>query len=128
MRIITIGLGTEKGGTIPLKKNGVVQSYQRDNNDEVVVTKLNRASLETIAKATKGGYINGNNTKDVLAYVKSSLDNIQKTEFESTQIADFQSQFQWFLGFAFVLLFLDLFLLEKKTNWVKKLNLFNEEK
>jgi Ca-activated chloride channel family protein len=37
MRIITIGLGTEKGGTIPLKKNGVVQSYQRDNNDEVVV-------------------------------------------------------------------------------------------
>ena len=128
MRIITIGLGTEKGGTIPLKKNGVVQSYQRDNNDEVVVTKLNRASLETIAKATKGGYVNGNDTKEVLTYVKSSLDNIQKTEFESTQIADFQSQFQWFLGFAFVLLFLDLFLLEKKTNWVKKLNLFNEEK
>jgi Ca-activated chloride channel family protein len=38
---------------------------------------LNRASLE-IAKATKGGYVNGNNTKEVLAYVKSSLDNIQK--------------------------------------------------
>lgn len=128
MRIITIGLGTEKGGTIPLKKNGVVESYQRDNNDEVVVTKLNRASLETIAKATKGGYINGNNTKEVIAYIKSTLDKIQKTEFESTQMADFQSQFQWFLGFAFVLLFLDLFLLEKKTSWVKKLNLFNEEK
>jgi Ca-activated chloride channel family protein len=28
MRIIT-GLGTEKGGTIPLKKNGVVQSSKR---------------------------------------------------------------------------------------------------
>ena len=128
MRIITIGLGTEKGSTIPLKKNGVVESYQRDNNDEVVITKLNRASLETIAKSTKGGYINGNNTKEVVAYIKSTLDKIQKTEFESTQMADFQSQFQWFLGFAFVLLFLDLFLLEKKTSWVKKLNLFNEEK
>ncbi|WP_016989214.1 VWA domain-containing protein [Flavobacterium sp. ACAM 123] len=128
MRIITIGIGTEKGGTIPLKKNGVIEGYQRDNNDEVVVTKLNRASLETIAKATKGGYINGNNTKEVLTSIKSSLDNIQKTEFESTQMADFQSQFQWFLGFAFVLLFLDLFLLEKKTNWVSKLNLFNEGK
>jgi len=128
MRIITIGIGTEKGGTIPLKKNGIVESYQRDNNDEVVVTKLNRASLETIAKATKGGYINGNNTKEVIAYIKNTLDKIQKTEFESTQMADFQSQFQWFLGFAFVLLFLDLFLLEKKTSWVKKLNLFNEEK
>jgi Ca-activated chloride channel family protein len=43
-----------KGGTIPLKKNGIVESYQRDNNDEVVVTKLNRASLETIAKSDKG--------------------------------------------------------------------------
>lgn len=128
MRIITIGIGTEKGGTIPLKKNGVVESYQRDNNDEVVVTKLNRSSMEAIAKATKGGYVNGNNTKEVLEYIKASLDDIQKTEFESTQMADFQSQFQWFLGFAFFLLFLDLFLLEKKTNWVKKMNLFNEEK
>jgi Ca-activated chloride channel family protein len=128
MRIITIGIGTEKGGTIPLKKNGIVQSYQRDNNDEVVITKLNRASLETIAKATKGGYINGNNTKEVLEYIKGTLNKIQKTEFESTQMTDFQSQFQWFLGFGFVLLFLDLFLLEKKTKWVKKLNLFNEEK
>lgn len=128
MRIITIGIGTEKGGTIPLKKNGVVESYQRDNNDEVVVTKLNRSSMEAIAKATKGGYVNGNNTKEVLEYIKASLDDIQKTEFESTQMADFQSQFQWFLGLAFILLFLDLFLLEKKTNWVKKMNLFNEEK
>jgi Ca-activated chloride channel family protein len=113
MRIITIGIGTEKGGTIPLKRNGVVESYQRDNNDEVVVTKLNRSSMEAIAKATKGGYVNGNNTKEVLEYIKASLDDIQKTEFESTQMADFQSQFQWFLGFAFFLLFLDLFLLEK---------------
>ncbi|MEO8253890.1 MAG: VWA domain-containing protein [Flavobacterium sp.] len=128
MRIITVGLGTEKGGTIPLKKNGVVQSYQRDRNDEVVVTKLNQPGLEMIAKATKGGYVSGNNTKEVVEYIKKTLDNIQKTEFESTQMADFQSQFQWFLGFAFVLLFLDVFLLDKKTNWVKKLNLFNDEK
>ena len=128
MRIITVGIGTEKGGTIPLKRNGIVESYQRDNNDQVVVTKLNRASLEAIAKATKGGYVNGNNTKEVLEYIKTTLDKIQKTEFESTQMADFQSQFQWFLGIAFGLLFLDFFLLERKTNWVRKLNLFNEEK
>jgi Ca-activated chloride channel homolog len=128
MRIVTIGIGTENGGTIPLRKNGIVESYQRDNNNAVVITKLNRASLEAIAKATKGGYVNGNNTKQVLDYIKKTLDTIQKTEFEATQMADFQSQFQWFLGFAFVLLFLDLFLLEKKTSWVKRLNLFNDEK
>ncbi len=128
MRIVTIGIGTEKGGTIPLRRNGIVESYKRDNNNEVVITKLNPVSLETIAKATKGGYVNGNNTKEVLDYIKKTLDTIQKTEFEATQMADFQSQFQWFLGFAFVLLFLDLFLLERKTSWVKRLNLFNDEK
>jgi len=42
-------------------------------------------------------------------------------------MADFKSQFQWFLGFGFFLLLLDIFLLEKKTKWVKKMNLFNEK-
>ena len=128
MKIITIGVGTEKGSTIPLRVNGVIESFKRDNNNEVVITKLNKEGLTTIAKATKGGYVDGNNTKAVLDYVKNALDNIQKTEFESTQMADFQSQFQWFLGFAFALLFLDVFLLERKTKWLEKLNLFNEKK
>ncbi|CAN1496440.1 Aerotolerance regulator, N-terminal [Flavobacteriaceae bacterium] len=128
IKIITIGLGTQKGGTIPLKKNGVVESYQRDNNGEVVITKLNEPGLTTIAKITGGGYVNGNNTKEVLEYIKNTLDKIQKTEFEATEMADFQSQFQWFLGIAFVLLYMDIFFLERKTRWVKKLNLFNENK
>ncbi len=127
MKIITIGVGTEKGGPIPIKQNGVVQSFKRDNNNEVVITKLNQESLKEIAKATKGGYVNGNSTKEVLAYVKKALDNIQKTEFEATQMADFESQFQWFLGIAFALLFLDIFFLDRKTNWITKLNLFNEK-
>ncbi|MCC9072652.1 VWA domain-containing protein [Flavobacterium sp. F-65] len=128
MKIITIGIGTEKGATIPLKKNGVVERFQRDNNNQIVITKLNQEGLKAIAKATKGGYVYGGSTKEVLDYVKNALDNIQKTEFEATQMADFQSQFQWFIGIAFILLFIDLFLLERKTNWIKELNLFNEKK
>ena len=127
LKIITIGVGTEKGGPIPLKRNGVVESFQRDQNNETVITKRNPEVLKEIAKVTGGGYVSGNATKEVLDYVKNALDNIQKTEFESTQMADFKSQFQWFLGFAFFLLFLDIFLLEKKTKWVEKMNLFNEK-
>ncbi|MBP4139701.1 VWA domain-containing protein [Flavobacterium geliluteum] len=127
MKIITIGVGTEKGGTIPLKENGVIKGYQKDQNGETVITKLNQESLKTISKTTKG-YVYGGNTKEVLEYIKNALNNIQKTEFEATQMADFQSQFQWFLSFAFLLLFLDIFLLERKTNWINELNLFNEKK
>ena len=127
LKIMTIGVGTEKGGTIPLKRNGVVESFQRDQNGEVVITKRNAEVLKAIAKSAGGGYVDGNSTKEVLDYVKHALDNIQKTEFESTQMADFKSQFQWFLGFGFFLLLLDVFLLEKKTKWVKNMNLFNEK-
>lgn len=127
IKIITIGVGTEKGGMIPLKQNGVVQGFKRDSNNEIVITKLNQESLTAIAKATKGGYVKGTNTKDVVEYVKNALNNIEKTEFEATQMADFQSQFQWFLGIAFILLVLDVFLLERKTKWVRKLNLFNDK-
>jgi Ca-activated chloride channel family protein len=104
-----------------------MEGLKRDSNNEVVITKLNSESLTAIAKATKGGYANGANTKEVTDYVKNALNNIEKTEFEATQMADFQSQFQWFLGFAFLLLFADVFLLERKTKWVNRLNLFNEK-
>ncbi|TGD58533.1 VWA domain-containing protein [Flavobacterium humi] len=129
MKIITIGIGTTAGGPIPNKKNGVIESFHRDKSTgEVVVTKLRPEALEAIAKAAKGGYINGNNTKEVVSFIKKSLNNIQKTEFEATEMANFQSQFQWFLGIGFFVILLDLFLLERKTKWVQKLNLFNEKK
>ena len=127
IKIITIGVGTEKGTTIPLKKNGVTESFKRDNNNQIVITKLVPENLITIAKKTKG-YVNGNNTKEVLEYVKNAMNTIERTESEATQMANFQSQFQWFLGIAFALLFLDIFFLERKTKWVNKLNLFNEKK
>jgi Ca-activated chloride channel family protein len=126
LKIITIGVGSEKGGPIPLKRNGIVDSFQRDKNGEVVITKRNAEILTKIGKNSKG-YVDGNNTKTVLDFVKNTLDNIQKTEFEGLQTANFQSQFQWFLGFGFFLLLLDVFLLERRTKWVQKMNLFNEK-
>ena len=126
LKIITVGVGTEKGGPIPLKRNGIVDSFQKDQNGEVVVTKRNAEILQKIGKNSKG-YVDGNNTKTVLNFVKNALDNIQKTEFEGTQMANFQSQFQWFLGLGFFLLLLDVFLSERKTKWVQKMNLFNEK-
>jgi len=127
IKIITIGVGTEKGAPIPVKENGKVAFFIRDKNDEVVVSKLNTEILKTIATETKGGYVEGNTTKKVLEYVNNALDNIEKTEFETTQIADYKSQFQWFLGLAFLLLFADFFFLEQKTRWIQRLNLFNEK-
>ena len=62
----------------------------------------------------------------MLEKVQDLLNKMDKKEFEAKQFADFKDQFQWFLAAALLLLFLDIFLLDRKTGWLKKLNLFDE--
>lgn len=126
MRIITIGVGTEQGGTIPIKENGIVRSFKKDSNGTTVVTKLDRKTLKEIAAAGKGVYIDGTVTSNVLNQLKKELETLDKVAFESQQYASFKSQYQWFLGIGIFLLLLDVLYLERKTGWLKKLNLFNE--
>eukprot|EP01093_Parvamoeba_rugata_P015548 TRINITY_DN5478_c0_g1_i1.p1 TRINITY_DN5478_c0_g1~~TRINITY_DN5478_c0_g1_i1.p1 ORF type:complete len:246 (-),score=71.56 TRINITY_DN5478_c0_g1_i1:215-952(-) len=126
IRILTVGVGNTKGGPIPIKRNGVILNYKKDNNGETVITRLNEPTLKDIATEANGVYINGSNTAEVVKTIKEQLDKMDKQEFESKQIADFKDQFQWFLAFGILLLFIDIFFLERKTAWLKKLNLFNE--
>ncbi|GAA4268958.1 VWA domain-containing protein [Hyunsoonleella aestuarii] len=126
IRIFTVGVGDIKGGPIPEKRNGVVISYKKNNQGETVITRLNEETLQNIANEANGDYINGKNTKDVVEAIREILNNMDKTEFEAKQFADFKDQFQWFLGLAIFFLVLDIFLLDRKTAWLKKLNLFNE--
>ncbi|GGG21921.1 BatB protein [Dokdonia pacifica] len=126
IRIFTIGVGETTGGPIPLKRNGVIQSYKKNQNGETVITKLDEQTLQDIASEANGEYIYGKNTADVTEKVKEILNGMNKKEFEAKQFADFKDQFQWFLGAGLLLLFLDIFLLDRKTSWLKKLNLFNE--
>lgn len=127
IRIFTIGVGNIKGGPIPIKRNGVVLNYKKDRNGETVITRLDETTLKEIAEETNGAYINGSNTSEVVDTIKDLLEKMDKKEFESKQIADYKDQFQWFLGLGILLLFIDIFFLERKTAWLKKLNLFNED-
>ncbi|WP_336067647.1 VWA domain-containing protein [Mesoflavibacter sp. CH_XMU1404-2] len=126
IKIFTIGVGEAKGGPIPLKRNGIVTGYKKDSQGETVITRLDETTLKNIAAQANGQYIQGRTTDKVVNQMKDILNKMDKTEFEAKQIADFKDQFQWFLGLAILLFFIDIFLLERKTAWLKKLNLFNE--
>ena len=126
IKIFTIGVGETKGGPIPLKRNGIVTGYKKDSQGETVITRLDETTLKNIAAQANGQYIQGRTTDKVVNQMKDILNKMDKTEFEAKQIADFKDQFQWFLGLAILLFFIDIFLLERKTAWLKKLNLFNE--
>lgn len=128
IKIVTISVGSTKGGQIPLKENGKVLGYKKDSNGETVVTKMNPESLKKIAEVTKGKYLDGNNTKSVVDNLQTVLSSIEKNESETQQIAEFKTQYQWFLVFGFLLLFIDLLMFERKTSWFQKLNLFKEKR
>ena len=128
VRIFTLGVGQVKGAPIPIKRNGVVQSLKKDNKGEVVITRLNEEVLQEIAAEGEGEYIDGTRTDEAVAAIAEILEGMDKMEFEAKQYAEFKDQFQWFLGIAILFLLLDIFILERKTAWLKKLDLFNETK
>ena len=125
--IYSIGVGTEKGSPIPIKKNGIVMSYKKDINGDVVITKLNKTYLENISDKTGGKFIEGSITKDVVQEVIQILENTEKKEFDTQKFSEFEDQFQWFIFLGFVFIIFDLFMRDGKTIWLKNLNLFNEK-
>lgn len=126
IKVFTIGVGSAKGGPIPIKRNGIVLRYKKDNSGEVVITKLNPDTLIEIAENGNGIFIDGKNTQDVVNTITGILKKMDKKEFEAKKFAEFKDQFQWFLGFGLFFLVLDVLFLERKTAWLKRLNLFNE--
>ena len=126
INFISIGVGQDSGSTIPIKVNGRIDSYKKDNNGEVVITKRNSEILKKIASSSGGEYIDGNTTEEALEYVKVKLDKIDKSEFETSQFVEYKQQFQIFILIALLFIIVDIFIFQTKTKWIQNLNLFNE--
>jgi Ca-activated chloride channel family protein len=127
IRIFTFGVGTEQGAPIPIKKNGIIESYKKNLEGETVITKRNEEILKLIAEVSGGEYIDGNETQEVLEFVSDKLKSMDKKEFEAKKFVSYKDQFQAFLLAGFLLLLIEIFLFETKTKWVQNLNLFNEK-
>ena len=128
INFISIGVGQDSGSTIPIKVNGRIDSYKKDNNGEVVITKRNSEILKKIASSSGGEFIDGNITEEALEYVKAKLDKIDKSEFETSQFVEYKQQFQIFILIALLFIIVDIFIFQTKTKWIQNLNLFNENK
>jgi Ca-activated chloride channel family protein len=126
VKVYTIGVGTEKGGPIPIKVSGSLVGYKK-HKGETVVTRRKTEVLEDIANAAGGRYIDGNKTEKPVDFIENLIANAQKNEFETKQFSDYKDQFQWFIGIGIFFLLIDVFFLDKKTKWIKKIDLFNEQ-
>ena len=127
VKVFTVGVGTESGQPIPLRKNGRM-TYKKDRKGEVVITQRHAEVLKEIAEKTQGRYIDGNRTEKPVNAIVDVIANAQKHEFETKQFSDYKDQFQWFVALGMFFLLLDVFLHEKKTKWLQKMDLFHEQK
>jgi len=124
IKTYTIGLGTRKGGPIPIADYYGNIRYKKDHEGNMVITQLHDDVLKEIADIGKGKYIDGNKTSEAVAYIENVLINADKKEYETKEYSDYKDQFQWFIGIGLFFILIDVFLLEKKTKWIQKLNLF----
>jgi Ca-activated chloride channel family protein len=128
VKIITVGIGTKNGGNIEYVDEFGFQQVKKDQNRQVVITKLNDEILLKIASESKGTYVYENQISNAVSSIKSALSNVEQQEFKAQQLAQKQSQFQWFLGIAFLLLLIDFFMVNQDFKGFYAKKWFNSKK
>lgn len=128
IKIHTIGMGLPEGSPIPIYKNGVATGFMQDNEGKTVVTKLDESMLQQIAATGKGIYVRASNSEVGLKKIMEEIDKMEKKEFEAKVYSDYEDQFQYFIAVALLFMLGELFIFERRSKWLMKLDIFGERK
>ncbi len=104
--ICTVGAGTPDGGPIPMG-NSDFSEYKRDENGEVVRTRLDEQLLHQLAQAGGGQAFNIKQSDAAVQAIKRIVGGLEKREITLRSYTEFESYFQWFLLPALLLLLVD---------------------
>jgi Ca-activated chloride channel family protein len=109
--IYTIGFGTPEGEPIPvLDQNGAVVDYKRDQNGEIVLSKLDESTLQSIAQTGNGQYYRASADGSELQSLLGEIDGLQKDQLQSRVETRHIERYQIFLALALVLLVISEFI------------------
>lgn len=104
IKIVAMGIGTDKGAPIPMEYNNY-KEYKMNRYGETVISRLEEKSLRSLASS--GVYINANQTDTALNQLQNYINQQEKEEKDTMASIDKKHIFQWFLGLAFVFIFID---------------------
>ncbi|HPA35953.1 MAG TPA: VWA domain-containing protein [Chitinophagales bacterium] len=118
-KIFTIGVGTPGGGTIPVyDAQGRKTGDKKDEDGNVIVSKMNANMLQALAKGGDGNYYILDNAKLVADLLSKDIAKIETKTINDRVYTDFVEQFSYFLIFALILLVADFFITyRKEKNW-----------
>ncbi len=114
LRIFTIGIGTASGELLRETDEKGRVDFIKDENGNVVKSRLNESLLEQIARAGQGFYrrLAGADTVDLL--YDRGLAPLPKAEFATKRVKRWHERYQWFLGLSLVMLLVEMFLPERR--------------
>ena len=116
-----LGVGTPEGAPIPIAG---IQSFRKDKDGNVVVTKLNETMCQEIAAAGGGMYVRVDNSSSAVRALSSELEKLSKSEIESQVYTQYNEQYIAIAWIVLVLLVLECILLERKNPLFKNIKLF----
>lgn len=117
--IFPIGIGVPSGAPIPLRdESGNMKGWKKDNEGNLVKTKLNEVVLKRIASETGGQYYRLTDSSGIdmlLSNLKTFERSVLRKKVRSVKI----ERFHYPLSIGIILFLIELFLLEKKIKWKK---------
>ena len=116
IRVYTIGVGSPEGEPIPMD-GGLL----KDKDGNIVVTRLDEAVLENVAKAGGGVYVKAGNSEFGLNPIVDSIKKMDEEKFSSVVFEEFDEQYMYFFAISLVFLVMEMLIGERKS----KRHLFN---
>lgn len=107
----TIGLGSTAGATI---LDTATHEQKKDEDGQVVVSKLNEDLLQQIAETTHGTYIHLEKIPAALATLQDQYKNVDKKALLDTSALNYESFYLWFVVPMFLALLAETFLPDRK--------------
>lgn len=115
VKIYTVGIGNPNGEPIPvLDRNKKQVGFRKDENGEVIMTRLDEVILQKIALATGGKYYHATAGEIELDRIFDEISQLEKKEFEGTLVTRYDDRFQWPLLIALFLIIGEFFVSERK--------------
>ena len=123
IKVDVIGIGSPEGVPIPMNEQS--NDFRKDNQGNVVISKLNETMGQQIAEAGKGIYVRADNTNNALRALLNEVRKMKKTDLESNVYSEYDEQYQSLAWIVLILLLVDIFILDRKNSLMKKFDFFS---
>ena len=121
MKVFVLGIGSPDGSPIPLEGSN---DYRKDNQGNVIVTRLNEQMCREVAQAGNGVYIRVDNSSSAQSLLQKEIDKLTKSDLESTVYSNYNEQFPALAWIIIVLLIIEVVVLDKKNPLFKNIKLY----